>query len=131
MEAINKLIEAEIEKQVQEKMTTFIEYFSRTYDVPMKVLLRDYQKAAGTPDIKSLQCLGVNSGNKKRCKMCAGPNGYCKKHLDQYRPPVRPTSTQSVTSVKHTHTIPPLFRSDCPACIKNKNKPKENTLIDI
>ena len=44
MEEIQALIEKEIDRRVQEKLTTFIELVSKTYDISMKVLLRDLSK---------------------------------------------------------------------------------------
>ena len=44
MEEINQLIRKEIDKQVEVKMTAFIELISKTYDISLKVLLRDLEK---------------------------------------------------------------------------------------
>ena len=136
MEEINKLIQKEIEKQVQNKITTFIEHVSVTYDISMKILLRDFSRLNTCEEIamnhKSGQCIGVNMSNGKRCKFGAGSTGYCKKHIDQWKPPPPPRSPTTVCQiVKHTHTIPPLFDAKCPACAAQVNKPKENLLINI
>lgn len=133
MEQINKLINQEIDKQVQARITTFIEHISRTYDISMKVLLRDLTSALEEKNEEVqpgfVQCLGVNQSNRKRCKFGAGPTGYCKKHRDQYRPP--PSPSKVCTVIEHTHTMPPLFDPNCPVCVKKDNKPKDKLLITI
>ena len=134
MDEIKRIIEEQIDNEVQNKMTIFIEYISNTYGISMKVLLRDFEKMANTERTvvtSSKQCMGVNASNKKRCKFAAGPCGYCKKHLDQYKPP-RPVPPPSpVSTVKHNHPVHTLFCPDCPSCQKNKNQSKDNLLIDF
>lgn len=137
MEEITALVEREIEKRTQERITAFIERISVTYDISMKVLLREFSRVGVGEVIKlpeqKKQCLGVTTSSRKRCKFTAGPCGYCKKHMDQYKPP--PPTPRSPTRVdnfvRHTHTIPPLFDKNCPACINIKNAPKDNLLINI
>lgn len=135
MEEINRIIKAEIDKQVQAQVTSFIEHVSRTYDISMKVLLRELSRMGETPRAETPvagQCLGVNASNGKRCKFSATHNGFCKKHIDQWKPPPPPRSPTKVCPViKHNHTIPPLFSENCPACAKTVNQPKENMLINI
>ena len=136
MEQINEIIQKEIDKQVQQKMTSFIEHISKTYDISMKVLLRDLMRSEPPSEDKNtprgVQCMGVCS-NRKRCKFSAGPNGYCKKHSDQWKPPPPPPQSPSKVCqvIKHTHTIPPLFDANCPACAKKVKTPKDNLLINI
>lgn len=137
MEEIQALIEKEIERRVQEKLTTFIELVSRTYDISMKVLLRDLGKkgsnnteTVGCGDI----CMGVTAKGK-RCTFGATHQGYCKKHLYQKKPerPRPPMRVQSAEpGPKHNHTIPPLFCATCPACKQDReNKPTQKLLIDM
>ena len=136
MDQITEIIQKEIDKQVQQKMTAFIEHISKTYDISMKVLLRDLMRTDPPPPEKQshsgVQCMGV-CANRKRCKFSAGPNGFCKKHIDQWKPP--PVQSSSPTKVcqviKHTHTIPPLHDPTCPACVKKVNAPKDKLLINI
>ena len=137
MEEINKLIQNEIEQKVQSKITTFIEHVAVTYDISMRVLLRDFSRLnsgeeASAPPAPS-KCLGVCASTKKRCKFSPGPTGYCKKHIDQWKPPPPPmrTPTKVCTIIKHTHAIPTVFDPECPACARSINKRKENLLINI
>ena len=138
MDQITEIIQKEIDKQVQKKMTTFIEHISITYEISMKVLLRDLMKTDPLPLEKHLstgvQCMGV-CANHKRCKFSAGSNGYCKKHTEQWKPPpTQPkltTPSKVCTVIQHTHTIPPLYDPNCPACVKKDDAPKEKLLINI
>ena len=134
MEEIQAIIEKEIDRRVQEKLTTFIELVSKTYDISMKVLLRDLSKPIdGNTETTGCGpiCMGVTT-NGKRCKFGATTHGYCKKHLYQRKPQ---TNTNTVVCQKvneHNHTIPPLFSASCPACIKSREQtPKEKLLIDM
>jgi len=148
MEEIQALIEKEIERRVQEKLTTFIELVSRTYDISMKVLLRDLgKKGSNSTDSVGCgdMCMGVTAKGK-RCTFGATHQGYCKKHLYQKkperpRPPMRVQSADPVGGLvpsepgsgpKHNHTIPPLFCATCPACKHDReNKPTQKLLIDM
>lgn len=136
MEEIQALIEKEIDRRVQEKLTTFIELVSKTYDISMKVLLRDLSKqSSGNTEAVGCGpiCMGVTA-NGKRCKFGATTHGYCKKHLSQRKPQPSPTSTPVVCQMvnEHNHTIPPLFCSTCPVCVKSREQtPKEKLLIDM
>ena len=138
MDQITEIIQKEIDKQVQQKMTTFIEHISKTYDISMKVLLRDLLRSDPPAVDKHLpvgvQCMGV-CANRKRCKFGAGSNGFCKKHIDQWKPPPPPPQSSTPNKVcpviKHTHTIPPLYDPNCPACTKKVNAPKDKLLINI
>lgn len=86
MEEINKLIEQEIERQVQSKLNKFIEVVSKTYGIPMNVLLRDMKGMSEEKSPVCQQCMGSTAAGK-RCKFFATANGYCKKHHNQYKPP--------------------------------------------
>jgi len=139
MEEIQTLIEKEIERRVQEKLTTFIELVSKTYDISMKVLLRDLgKKASNNPEFVGCgdMCMGVTAKGK-RCTFGATHQGYCKKHLYQKKPerprPIRAQSEEpSEPVLKHNHTIPPLFCPTCPACKQDReNKPMQKLLIDM
>ena len=52
---------------------------------------------------------------KTRCKNTPKENGYCKLHSDQYKPPIH-----HIQTVKHNHTLPPLYKEGCPACERKK-----------
>lgn len=139
MEQINVLIQKHIDDTVHQHLTTFIEYIAETYHMSPSVLLRDFEtcvKKGRKRDPSQAgvdQCLGVTA-SKKRCRFKASCNGYCSKHQAQYRPPRPerpPPQPECPDTLQHTHTIPPLFRPDCPACKRDRNRPKENLLIDI
>ena len=134
MEEINAIIKREIDRKVEAKMTAFIELISYTYDISLKVLLRDLERSGDEPEVKTpgKQCLGM-CANRKRCKFSAGSQGYCKKHMDQWKPPPPPRREPSLIShCDHNHTIPPLFSPTCPKCVAdNVTKPKGNLLINI
>ena len=112
MEEINKLIEEEIERRTTEHITCLLESISQTFDISMKSLLKCTIR---TMDDKATRCMGITK-NKTRCKNPPKDNGYCKVHNDQYKPPVKPSST----AIKHNHTLPPLYKEGCPACMRNK-----------
>ena len=135
--AISALLEQEVEKRMNERVTKYIDYVSKTYDVSMKLLLRDWKDIDGLEvkvqteeKVKSGQCCGINSVNQKRCSFKGKFGGYCSKHRDQ-KPsiPVIKTSNSS-GNLQHNHTIPPMFSKECPACQK-KNGSKQNLLIEI
>ena len=137
LQALTKIFEDEVEKKVNEKLNKYIEHVSKTYDISMKLLLRDLQNIddlttinskGSKPGGKPGQCLGINS-NSKRCKFQGKIDGYCSRHVDQKpRHSVPVKTTEPV--IEHNHTIPPMFSKDCPAC-NHKNKSRDNLLIDI
>ena len=134
--ALSGLMEQEIEKRVNQRVTKFIECISKNYDFSMKILLRDWNNidsleikesavtASDRPNAK--QCASVNN-NGKRCKFKGGSNGYCAKHQEQ-KPITKIVKTNSLSNLQHTHTLPPLYMSDCPAC---QNQTSRKLLIDI
>lgn len=135
--ALSSLMEQEIEARVNNRVTKFIECISKNYDFSMKILLRDWNnidsleiKRSVTPEqTKAKQCAGINN-NGKRCKFKGGANGYCTKHQEQ-RPATKIVKTNSLSNLQHTHTMPPLFVSDCPACQKQEQIKSQKLLIDI
>lgn len=133
--AISVLLEQEVEKRMNERVTKYIDYVSKTYDVSMKLLLRDWKDIDGLEvevkrePVKAGQCCGINT-NEKRCAFKGKYGGYCSKHRDQ-RPVVQVIkTTNNLNKLQHNHTIPPMFSKDCPACNK-KNGSSQNLLIDI
>ena len=93
LQALTKIFEDEVEKKVNEKLNKYIEHVSKTYDISMKLLLRDLQNldelsinSKGPPNHqngKPGQCLGINSSSNKRCKFKGKVDGYCTRHVDQ------------------------------------------------
>ena len=88
--AISALLEQEVEKRLNERVTKYIDYVSKTYDVSMKLLLRDWKDIDGLEvkvqteeKVKSGQCCAINSINQKRCSFKGKFGGYCSKHRDQ------------------------------------------------
>jgi hypothetical protein len=86
VETIKKMIEDETEK----KFTKFIEHISRTYDISLKMLLRDLHsfETAEVPAaavVVTEYCNGLKKDGT-RCKHSGKFNGYCKWHKSQFRP---------------------------------------------
>ena len=114
MDQILRTIEEEIDRRVNDRLNDLLGKISRTYDIPLRQLLRDLSTAqtGGT-------CLGLTA-KKTRCTRPGHFDGYCKVHKDQKpvtRVVVTPAPTVAVTAtVQHTHTLPPLFVRGCPAC---------------
>lgn len=139
-EQIITLINKEVEKRVNERVTKFIEYVSRTYDVSHQLLTRDFQNGvesceAVPPEDMCQPCKGLTAKGK-RCFFSGKFNGYCKKHrpLESQRPHVV-KRVESENAIRHTHSIPPLFQEGCPACQRNTNLQREssskNLLIEM
>jgi hypothetical protein len=128
MEAqIAKLIEQEVERRLEERITKVLEHISKTYDVSMKQLLRD----TSTLKVDDKTCLGLTS-KKTRCKLKQHQNGYCKHHQDQRPRQIQQSQSVSdmTTSVKSQHNHPSsiLWKDGCPGC---KKKPVKPLMIEI
>lgn len=132
-DALVALLEQEINKQVNAKITKYIEYVSRRYDVSLKLLLRDLECIDNLPTVSEpvseCQCIGMRSGNK-RCKLRGQFGGYCRWHQDQKKRK-EPVSTLCQPVVEHNHSIPPLFSAECPACQKTSSTPQKKLLIEM
>ena len=122
MDQISRFIEDEIERRVNERLTSTLEKISRTYDISLRQLLRDIH--VSEPSWDGNVCHGITK-TKQKCKRgVKDGSGYCMCHRDQ-RPPqripvmVRPVS--SVTLNQHTHTLPPMFLAGCPACEQGRS----------
>lgn len=131
---IEEKLEKEINKQVESRLTKYIEHVSQTYDVSLKLLLRDLQKLdeLERPKSKSGICMGIKA-NGSRCTCKAVVRGYCRRHQNQI--PVKPvvkkqSEIEMKDFVKHTHIIPPMYDPDCPACKQNTQE-KEKVLIEL
>lgn len=126
MEArISQMIEEEVERRVNERLTKVLEYISQTYDVSMKQLMKD----TATIKPQTEMCLGLTAKNK-RCgnKACRkANNGYCARHQNQKPQVVRTVST---TTLQNPHNHPPsqLFVKGCPGC---ERRSRTNLLIDF
>lgn len=141
MEQIEEIISGLVSKAVNEKLTKYIEYVSREYDISQRLLLQDLENIDNlslnsprdVPEIKDGQCKGFTQHNK-RCSRKSKKGGYCMLHLHQKKE-VRPAfpSNSNIASLVHTHSFSEcLFKVGCPACEKSKRVPsKENLLIDL
>ena len=120
---ILNLIQEEVERRVTDRLGRVLEKISQTYDISMRQLLRDVETLEKSVPVSRI-CLGVKK-NKQRCQRpCKDGNSYCHLHMDQ-RPiqrmaPSIPRAASS-THVEHTHTLPPMFVSGCPACEKTRS----------
>ena len=87
-EKIETLIEHEVNRQVQEALSNYADMISKSYKIPLSLLLRDIptikhlDTTTTTFDTSSTACLGLRSGNK-RCKMNGKYEGYCRHHFTQ------------------------------------------------
>tara|TARA_R110002073_G_scaffold123085_3_gene266412 strand:- start:8018 stop:8467 length:450 start_codon:yes stop_codon:yes gene_type:complete len=116
-EELLKLFEVEVEKRVNEKITTFAKQVAESYKLPISLLLRDAASITpiSEPDRKSeTSCLGVKN-NGQRCKFKAREGGYCNHHQTQ-RKKLTPIKVMSSSALCHTHSVPPLYQEGCPAC---------------
>lgn len=126
MDKLFKLIEREVETQVNERvadiervanerMTVALEHISKTYDISLRQLMRDVsleEPAQAT----TCRCLGLTK-TKKRCRWAGKHDGYCEKHKDQRPVPVlRSSPSTACITQEHTHTLPPMFLAGCPVC---------------
>jgi hypothetical protein len=133
-DTIEEKLEKEIDKQVESRLTKYIEHVSQTYDVSLKLLLRDFQRLdeLDHPKSKPGICMGIKA-NGSRCTCKAVIRGYCRRHQTQI--PVKPVGNKQSEIemkdfVKHTHSIPPMYDPNCPACKKNTTE-KEKVLIEL
>ena len=129
-EQIENLVDQEVNKRVQEALSNYADMISKSYKIPLSLLLRDIPNikvGAPTVDISSSMCLGLRSGNK-RCKMNGKYEGYCRHHFTQKQ------KTQPIKiiqgDVQHTHGFPPMYQEGCPACEQKPPEPKK-PLIDF
>ena len=138
---ISEIIDEEVKKAVNEKITDYIYYISKQYDISQKLLFQDLEKIEnGNLDsprvdecnVRDSQCRGVNA-NGKRCTFVGKHQGYCKKHMNQKKIQ-RPTIAQNTNQlIPHTHSFSEgLYKIGCPACEKfNKTSPQSNLLIEL
>jgi hypothetical protein len=126
MDHIVQLLEEEIDKRVNERLTQILEKVSRTYDISMRQLLRD----VSVLETSTLSCRGLTAKGKP-CRHAVTKDGYCFQHLKQ-----KPNTTVIMTApppsiqtrVEHTHSLPPLFLDGCPACQKNRSS-RDNLMM--
>ena len=124
---IADLINQEVQKKVQEALSTFAETISKSYKIPLNLLLRDIPNSSSTTTI---YCLGIKAGGI-RCKMQGKYEGYCRHHFMQ-KSKFQPTKIIQEKKNIHTHGIPPLYQEGCGACQPPVVKlvPKKRPLID-
>lgn len=139
---ISEIIETEIQKALNEKLTKYAEYVSQRYDISLRLLMHDLenlenlviQSPRNSFSLNDGKCKGIKADGK-RCTFAPKSHGYCTRHLDQRkieRPTVLPTTTTTET-IPHNHSFSEcLFKIGCPACEKSKRpSSKENLLIDL
>jgi hypothetical protein len=134
------LVDEEITKQLNQKMNKYIEYVSKRYDIPMRLLLQDLGNIDNLiiPESPSGSrgdglCLGMRTGNQ-RCKLKGRFGGYCRWHQDQKKDKIFSRSNSNLDmicrpAVEHTHTLPPLYMKGCPACDGVKKVPSQQKLL--
>lgn len=108
------IINEEVDRTVNERLGQILKHIADRYDIMLERLMKDVSELEFTTD----RCLGLK-GNGQRCTRFARVYGYCNMHKDQ-KPPPRPHHVASPMEIRHTHTLPPLFLSGCPACEKTR-----------
>ena len=140
---ISEILETEIQKALNEKLTKYVEYVSSRYDISLKLLMQDLdnienlviQSPRNNVNLNDGKCKGLKA-NGKRCTYASKSFGYCSRHLDQRkidRPTVPPVTTTSTMAIPHNHSFTEcLFKVGCPACEKSKRpSSQQNLLIDL
>ena len=120
------LINEEVQKKVQEALSNYAESISKSYKIPLNLLLRDMPTNSDVP-IVEMGCLGIKKGGI-RCKMQGKYEGYCRHHFMQ-KEKIKPIKISQSQEQLHNHGIPPLYRDDCSACVAGPSQPKR-PLID-
>ena len=139
---ISEIIEIEIQKALNEKLTKYAEYVSQRYDISLRLLMQDLenldnlvlQSPRNAIDLNDGKCKGIKT-NGKRCTFASKSYGYCTRHLGQRKieRPTIPQPSMVTTTITHNHSFSEcLFKVGCPACEKSKRpSSKENLLIDL
>jgi len=129
-EQIESLVDQEVNKRVQEALSNYADMISKSYKIPLSLLLRDIPNIKSNMpsiDISATTCLGLRSGNK-RCKMNGKYEGYCRHHFTQKQKaqPIKIIQGE----IKHNHGFPPMHQEGCPACEQKAPEPRK-PLIDF
>lgn len=121
-QTIMQAVEAEVDRQVSDRLSAILQHISKTYRISYERLMKE----TATLEVTTGQCLGL-IGSGKRCTRHARFEGYCKSHRDQ-KPIMRMNDTPSAepSGPVHTHTLPPFFLAGCPACEKVSTRPRLN-----
>lgn len=129
MDKIEQMIEEEVTRRLNEKLTNFVQYVSSTYEISLKILLRDVanlERTCGECQPSTSQagrnCIGITAKGT-RCTHVAKTGDYCGKHRSQ----MPKTKTKVLVSPpsnakKHTHDMSTLFMKGCPACDSSQHK---------
>ena len=129
MDKIEQLIEDEVTRRLNEKLTNFVQYVSSTYEISLKILLRDVanlERTCGECQPSTSQsgknCIGITAKGT-RCSHVAKVGDYCGKHRSQMpkirkKLPISPSGTQK----RHIHDMSTLFMEGCPACDSSNHK---------
>lgn len=115
MEKIQEVFEEEVNLRVERRLTGYVEYISKTYNISLELLLKDL-KNMKHQEVIVPQCIALN-GKGKRCKFNAKSDGYCGHHSKKCQP-CRP----QIEEVKHNHSMPPFTSDNCPACKQFKRE---------
>lgn len=86
---ILELIEEEVTRRVNLRMTGALDVIAKTYDIPIERLVKD------TSGIECNFCKGILK-SRKRCLKQPQPNGYCKFHQSQVPQPPAPVASERV-----------------------------------
>ena len=117
-----KTIVDKIEKLINDEFNKKLERISKEHGIPIE-LLKEEKKENEEEQI----CKGYMASGKKCWAKCQ-PNGYCKRHVDQYE---KNKPRMPIKSSGHNHPLHIPFSKDCPDCQEKikKNEHKTNNLL--
>lgn len=107
MDSLVSKLEKIVNEEVQKKFGAYLEHVANTYDISLKLLLRDLEnfKPENPPDHLPApggpmdQCRGIKK-NGKRCNHNGKFHGFCKWHMDQRRPDKSAASVERKTTLE-------------------------------
>jgi hypothetical protein len=120
---IRPIIQDEFDRYNTTRHHSLFEFQSKAYGIPFSRLVNDW-RILKQGKVVDDRCNGM-SKNGKICKNKSRIHGFCYLHASQYKPPLPPMIESNV--IFHNHTLPPLWKDDCPAC---KNKKPFRDLVD-
>ena len=129
MDKIEQLIEEEVTRRLNEKLTNFVQYVSSTYEISLKILLRDVANLERTcvecepsTSQQSRNCIGITAKGT-RCTRNAKNGDYCGHHKGQMPKIKKKVLVSPPSNMKrHTHDMSTLFMKGCPACDSSNHK---------
>jgi hypothetical protein len=125
-EQLIQLFEEEVERRVNEHLSTYVEKISKTHGISIDLLLRDIPRVSEKL-MNGTQCRGLKKDGR-RCTRRGKNCGYCDTHVIQKKE-IQPIAVAS-TTIKHTHPSSVVFKKDCPVCMRSSSS-KELIGLDV